>query len=903
MFVRKLFSALDKHIVACLLISTTISASSASASAWLADFETQSVGPFDPPRGWQIEGESAGEAKVEQESGGARFLFLPKIIGALLTLKIPFPGLAKDDTSWLEVQIGAGPGESKGTVWFLKRGGFELRASESQIFLYLPDQDRVSLGSFETGRIQTIRLLYDAKEQRIVKAELDGKPADNFKGGPCQDLSVSGKLFLYVPKDSNRPVMLKRVQVFAEDEPQASLPRWRRATQAEPAEKAIPPPPVWNSLAEAKDLTFDIDMGRLESPRFVKGLWLTPESLQRLPDAIASDSEMAAYWSELKGTARKMLSEGSWSDLPPDKSDRYIYKLSNQLPSLALLYAATGQEDLGRLLRLLMLDVARRPTSFWIHQQLRPYDPAYPVGKIETGELTRGFSLAFAWVEDLFTEAEKNEIRSELRDKGLDPCMRYIDPLPEKRNNFLALVGGGALLASKVLDDQPAQEKAIAGLEAWLDLVEPDGSYGEPEGYFEFACSRFLMSWWALGREEGKARLQGKSLSKSLAYMAPHFVIHRESASANAWKVNWGDDDFRGGPFPLICESLAYTYNQGLGVWMNQNLTSKRSSLNLYEFLFRLGSRPGDLPAPVSPSEAGLPLAQTFDNGTAFIRSGWTFDKDVLFSLRSGGGFRTGYAHDRPNRNAFLLFVDGDYLLAAPGRASYRSPLATEWDRRTKTHNTITLDGGNQIQKREAKFVEFSDGKDVVYMASEAAGSYGNEPDSMLRQVWYLKENGWFVLEDTVLLKSPAAAEYSLLLANYDKKSRLEPLDGAGWKLIRPSTELSFWISADRPLLVGQTPGYMHESYSYYPGDPGEGKPGSATHMVWSTKEKVPSLKIWTLLIPRSQKLTGLKADFTRDASGDVSWKVSFDGRQFLLNKKAGEQPEISELLNDKSQS
>lgn len=616
--------------------------------------------------------------------------------------------------------------------------------------------------------------------------------------------------------------------------------------------------PTWTSVPNAAALNFDLRSERLSRPGLSDRTWLSARAFARLPAALAEDSAMRTAWNATIAQARRMLADGRWTSIKPDETGRYTYVVRTVLARFALLYAATGEEHLGEMLHTLMLDTARRPLAFWVHAELRPFSESKPLAGLETAELARAVSLALVWAPELFSSEERNEIETALRNKALVPSFNWLEkPRP---NNWLATIASGAMVTAQALRDPDAIARATTSLESWLKLVEDDGSYGEPAGYLQFALTQFFTGWWTLGFDAGRERLQSWPLRKALPWFAYHFIAHRDPATGETlgWKVNFGDDDFTESPDPFVFESLALAYRDGLGTWLSQHLSPPKETLPFNLFLLRLETGANALPAPRSPAEAKIPLDGVFSGGLAFFRSGWSFDHDVVAVLRGGGRNRTAFTHDRPNRNALALFVDGDYLIAAPGRASYRSPLRSTWDMQTSSHSTITLDGAGQSNEATATFSPLLSEKNGAYLESDATASYAGA-NRVLRQAWFLRESGIVVLRDTVEPKAPAAVAATLLLANYDGQSQLAPLGPHAWRLQRPTTTLVVSVSADKPVTFSNKPGRMHTGYSYYPGDPAEGKPGSAFQVSWTSEKTAAPLHFWTLLVPRAQGLTGVE--------------------------------------------
>ncbi len=854
-------------------------------SVWGAD-ASEWKDAANPPPGWSFEGELG--VAVSDGAEGPR-LAIPNEAGYLGTLRVKMPPAAQFGEYVIEFRIGAKTEETGGKLnWYLKKGNWEMRASSREIFLMdSVSREMLRIGEFRPQQIQTIRLVYSVADGTIRSASVDGVETELDPPYPADSLGRAADLCLYMPTPSNGTVLFEGVSLYANESELAELPRWRRPVKPEPLPEGPVVLPTWKPVPDAENIRFVLDPERLKSPAFSRGVLFSQAEFARLGELLDSDPSMRRFWDNVENTARKLLANGK-VDLPEDESARLTYEI-RYVASLGLLYAATGEPNLGRLLKHLLLDLTSRPMAFWVHSDLRKYDPEWPTGQLETAELARSVALAALWTRDLFSEAEYAELLANLTRKGLDPSLRWIEGQGQRqRNNYLAVIGGGTLVAAIVLEDREGEALAIATLERWLSLIEDDGSYGEPQGYFEYGCSRFLYGWWALGYDRAKELLQDSPLRHSLAWMVYYFVLAEHEGTTSAWRVNFGDDDFLTGPrgrttfTPIVSESLASIFGDGLGTWISKNLIHSDTPLSLFDFCFRLSRAGAPLPAPVSPEEKGLPLAQSFDNGVVVIRSSWDFANATLFALRSGGASRTEYAHDRPNRNAFLLFAHGDYLAIAPGRSSYRSPLHRSYDIPTITHNTIALDGENQTRDRVAEVVEFVDEPGHVKVVSEARGAYPGDPETVLRTVWYLKALDVFVMEDTVRTPVPRVPSWHLLLSNFRNESKLARLPDGGWNLQRKAANLSFDLQSDTALDLTERPGHMHVGYSYYPGDPFEGPEGSALSLTWRSKSPLSAVRFHSVLAPgKGRDVAAL--GFSMQEGQIPQWDISRGGNTFKV--------------------
>ena len=649
--------------------------------------------------------------------------------------------------------------------------------------------------------------------------------------------------------------------------------------------------PTWPTVPEAERLVFPLDPDRLARPHFTTEVWLQHADFARLAEGLAEDPRLRTAWDSYLAKARALLAAGHWPEQATTKEERYTYFVRGWLPRFALVYAATGQADLGRLVRTLTLDLVRRPLDFWIHSALRPLDRARPVGGLETAELTRGIALTLAWTGELFTPEETAEIRAALRDKGLIPCLRFLENPERPRNNWIATVSAGARIGAIVLNDADAEAAAVKGLNAWLDFVESDGSYGEPVGYFQFGAEQFFYGWWARGWTKARESLHDRSLAHSAAWMVMHYVARPVNGHRTPLHINWGDDDLFEAPNEFVCASLAYAYDDGIAAWLGDYFHQPDRPPYLMDFLLRLGAPGRQQIAAVSPSERGLPTAKVFANGVALFRTGWTMERDVVLSLRSGGAARTGYAHDRGNRNAIMLLADGDSWVAAPGRASYRNPVRKTWDILTSSHSVVTFGKQEQSAKPVAVPGPLVEHGDWVGLASDAAAAYGLPVASARRQVWFNQRTGWVVLEDTNKLSSAQFMNWRLLLANEDGASKIAKLDDNRWRFERPSGRMLLSAVADTKLSDKSRLGIMHRGYSYFAGGPNEGQPGSAVQLVLTSRKPKATFHTWTLLLPRA----GATETVTSESVGEATrWRVTRAGQTQLLTAQPGQPPTLT---------
>jgi hypothetical protein len=568
----------------------------------------------------------------------------------------------------------------------------------------------------------------------------------------------------------------------------------------------------------------------------------------QITQLMKTDPVFEAGWERLVKLVRSMMVDDGQGLLNKAEPERYVYSLGGRLLNAALYYRMTGDPQAGAFLKAIALDTAQRPMSFWMHKALRKYKDDWPLGQLETAILARGMSVALVWGYDLYSETQRTLIINALRDKGLYPMLRYLETT-ERHNNFLPAIASGALSAAVALDDALAIEHSLALLNKWGALIEDDGSYGEQIDYFNYACVNFAKGQMVLGRDHilslGK---QLPQLQGTLAWQLAHYSLNEKH---QARRLNFGDDDYAGGPPErLTTQFLALTTGNGLGSWILDHFYGEDPKDDAYALIAKLVLSGVTLPDAVSPTT--LPTTMGFDTGIAITRSGWTMDKDTVLALRSGGGNRTRYSHDAPNRNAIAMMFRGEYQLVEPGRSSYRSKIRKTYDLQTPHHNTISLSGTDQPRDRVAELLTASQLSETLSLiVSEAAQSYTEKPQHVRRSVYHLRDMDVFVVWDVVAVKDPQTVEVNWHFGNDDLKSKLDTVSEGHWQLIKPRTQLDAFIFADTAVTSVQREGIMHLDYSYFPGDPNEGQWGNAFELQVASVQAVGQMSAVSVFVPQ----------------------------------------------------
>ncbi len=322
---------------------------------------------------------------------------------------------------------------------------------------------------------------------------------------------------------------------------------------------------------------------------------------------------------------------------------QWWHHAAEYLTDAALIHAVRPTPEVDAWLHAAIMDVVRRPASDWAGPPFRGFSGSADemVGSLETAHLTWGVAIAFDLSADLFTAEERAEILTALRDKGLQPCRRYLDRSTFCHNWNCVLLAGYAVAAA-VLDDQ----EALAAAREWFPLAadhfQADGSYGESLQYANYAAYSLMLAHEALLRKQPDVPLTFKPYSRMVDW-ASYALLYRRplsgwGATPRPCSANFGDS---GAMFRPSGDLLIYIASRtsaespvqaGLARWLFDELyfpanESGPHDLASFGFVNDFGFLSviilADAAEAISPADAQLPTTAAFSAGDSFARDQW----------------------------------------------------------------------------------------------------------------------------------------------------------------------------------------------------------------------------------------------------------------------------------------
>lgn len=604
-----------------------------------------------------------------------------------------------------------------------------------------------------------------------------------------------------------------------------------------------------------------------------KSLFLSETERARIR-SLAADSPAAALLSAIE--TRVKLRAKTPGLMDETATSPWWYHAGEYLTDAAFIHAVRPAPETDAWLRAVVLDIARRPLAEWAGPPFRGFTGKELVGSLETAHLTWAIAIAYDLASDLFTPAEREEIISNLREKGMVSCRRYLDRTDFCHNWNCVLLAGYSVAAS-VLDDKDA----LAYSEKWFPLAadhfQTDGSYGESLQYANYAAYSLMLAHEAMLRRAPENPLTFLPYAKMVDWSANAIFFRQPLAGLGntAWPrtANFGDSAAIFRPSgDLLMHIAARTKKElptqaGLARWLFDTHyfpvnTEGPHDLASFGFINDFGFLSVilfDEAAPaISPVAAKFPTTVAFSGGDAFARDSW--DGLTTLAARLPSAPRHATAHIHGDINSFILVHNREELLVDPGHSCYRN-LIRELDTSTASHNTCTFEipatvtepartlvqrgGSNRPILREGDSLRGGDPIDsggkrlitarvrnVSVIGADAAQLYG-APLKNFSRFWILCGSHALFIVDQIESDVPVKTTWNFLFNNRDGQLDL--------KMERPNKIIARLGDAGVTVnhfggggMSGPTYSFVHDYYHPLPAQRGEGRPSSGRMMRWT---------------------------------------------------------------------
>ncbi|MBE6643944.1 MAG: hypothetical protein E7612_01035 [Ruminococcaceae bacterium] len=604
-------------------------------------------------------------------------------------------------------------------------------------------------------------------------------------------------------------------------------------------------------------------------------IFITDKELSKIRESREEDSQLGRLWRALKARTYKNTEE----DILVQSSDtqKWWHLAWERIRDAASVYAIEPNEKLGNWVRDRIAEILHMPADEWIGPWFRKrFDPKK--ANLETAHTVKAVAEAYDLCPELFSDEEKKEILSAMREYGLNACREYLCDF--KLSNWSCVIADAFAVAAVLLEDKSAIEEAIKFYNDCLPFYDSDG-YGESLQYGNYASLSLSHMRDALVRYDASLnnRVKLDSIANTIRWEISSFLYMKPLGGERGdalfpRSINFGDSAAIFRPTADVLLQIAALYPDktiaALARWLfdttyanPEDGPDELATFGFYNHFsyVSLIYLPDAIKA-LSPSDAGMPLVNIYKTGTATIRDSWSDTATVL-------GAQVGYethrvnGHRHADHNSFILAYDKERYFVDPGHCCYR--LQSCRDSKTAAyHNTWTFydEAGNRYTQKPCeayepplnKLVHYEDSGNFKIIASDCAAAYGEHFKRAERVFVTAFPHVLFII-DKIETDVPMKMVSHFALNNRDNTLKSKIVDSARLVFRRGKGGIKFFTFADEPFELSQRWGYVHDNYHPLHNQLGQGKEGSSEIFDFTTDYKTSHLIVHPIVLNETDEV------------------------------------------------
>jgi len=511
---------------------------------------------------------------------------------------------------------------------------------------------------------------------------------------------------------------------------------------------------------------------------------------------VADDALAQAWYAELKQRGEEMLDE---------PVTRYHLRDGRRL-----LYESRDVK--GRVLTLAMLHriepderyVARVWADLAAAAQFPDWNPAH---FLDVAEMAFAFAIAYDWLHEDWTAAQRDVIRAALLEHALRVGQRAYeagDWWTRSQINWNQVCNGGLIAGALALADEEPElaasivDHAVRTLPLSMDRYEPEGGYDEGPGYWNYGTTYNAFAIATLESALGHSFGLGDRAGFAATAMYP---IQLTGPTNEVF--NFADSK----QSPLNSPTLFYLAKRyhlpGCARYAAEHNDGAALDLLWYD------------PALLKDDATPLPLAALYEKvGVASLRSAWD-DPNAMFLAVKAGPMPTG--HGQLDLGSFIYehrgvrwFIDlgaDDYNLPGYFDQGTRGKRWQYYRNRAEGHNTLVINPDALRDQREDQPAPITLNNQQVHIDLSAV--YGIEAQ---RTFDFSPDQARITLTDTLTSQSPAevwwfAHTMAQIRVADDGRSAVLEQDGKQLRVtIHSPAEARFAVMPAQPLSTSPNP-------------------------------------------------------------------------------------------------
>jgi hypothetical protein len=427
------------------------------------------------------------------------------------------------------------------------------------------------------------------------------------------------------------------------------------------------------------------------------------------------------------------------------------------------------------------------------------------------------FALAYDWMKEKLSAADKEDMLKAMAEKGVKPCyltlygMKHPDsvkgwgfdpredikvnvdlsrwPIILNRTNLkivpvAALIIGSLALEGKHHDSKKWLDLGIVSIKDFASMWGKDGCYPEGFGYSGYSTKHMILSVDVLNRA-----MKGKYNNVINFVGYSRFILQMFSPFKDNpfGSINFGDNAFSF-ESPLLYW-IAREFRDGIAQYTAEKYPCQTNvfAIAWYDDFQKVKEPTPDL------------MDVKFSNDWVVARSGWT-ENDTVVGFRSGGPAN----HEHADRNSIILNAFGERLFHDPLGAAYQNVEKHWLLRQTEAHTAVLIDGkghqyhdgrdGTNASQAVAKIIQYKPGKKITITSSDATSAYKLvNPDviKVQRTIALLKPDIFIIIDELKKIKDDSKFQARYQAYNIDNKSVLKTFaESNSFQIQRPGASL-----------------------------------------------------------------------------------------------------------------
>ena len=500
---------------------------------------------------------------------------------------------------------------------------------------------------------------------------------------------------------------------------------------------------ISSSIAQAASMVIPVDLKQrvAKAPPHPRLFWLAGgEEIVRAK--LKQDARLQAVWESVQITAAHMLNE------PP-----VVYRKDGRR------LLGRSREALGRTLHLAFVArmtgdkkyVDRTIAEMKAMAAMPDWNPSH---FLDTAEMTLAMAVGYDWLYAKLTPELRLELRTAIEQKGLGPYLKPGTKHGWERggNNWNQVCHAGMVSGALALleeNSEQAQEvvaRALAGLPSAMKVYEPDGTYPEGPGYWNYGTTLnvtlIAMLESALGTDFELSQKPGFSKTGE-------FPLLMTGPTGSYY--NFSDCGNRTSFSPAVVW-FANRFHHPEWLWFEDSLLAQK----IAGIRKTKGKDQGDRFFPLTLVWADPSMKRTAPttlnwygrghNPLAVFRTSWTDPKAVYLAIKAG---TPSASHGHMDVGSFILDADGERWSLDLGMQDYNAMETRKldiWNNRpgsdrwgifryhNRGHSTLLVDDQEQVVHGHAPITEFSGDPGKAFAVVDLSAIYQGQLGGAVRR-------------------------------------------------------------------------------------------------------------------------------------------------------------------------